>query len=288
MSWLRIITATLALAALAGCSTVRLGYWQAPNLLYWWIDGHADLDEAQSARVRQDIDRFMAWHRTEELPRYAELLRRWQAMVPHDLTADAVCRQYDELHQAWMRLAEQGSPALAALALQLDATQLAHLERHQRKQQESFAKDFIQGTPEQRLRRRMDRTLGRYKDLYGSLTPAQQALVQEGLAGSPFDPEAALQERRHRDDGLRQLIAQWQALPPGDAQLARATTEAAGWLRSLLPPAQATAAPMAQVLRHGCAQYAALHNSTSPQQRAHAVQALQAYEADFRALARQD
>lgn len=288
MSWLRIITATLALAALAGCSTVRLGYWQAPNLLYWWIDGHADLDEAQSARVRQDIDRFMAWHRAEELPRYAELLRRWQAMAPHDLTADAVCRQYGELHQIWERLAGQGSPALAALALQLDAAQLAHLERHQRKKQESFAKDFIQGTPEQRLRRRMDRTLGRYKDLYGNLTPAQQTLVKEGLASSPFDPEAALQERQQRDDGLRRLIGQWQAMPSDDARLARATTEAADWLRPLLPSNRDTAAPMAQVLRHGCAQYAALHNSTSPQQRAHAVQALQAYEADVRALTRQD
>src|SRR5690606_4368075 len=123
LSWLRIIAATLALAALAGCSTVRLGYWQAPNLLYWWIDGYADLNEAQSARVRQDIDRFMAWHRAEELPRYIALLRRWQAMAPHELTADAVCRQYGELHQAWVRMAEQGSPALAALALQLDATQ---------------------------------------------------------------------------------------------------------------------------------------------------------------------
>ena len=286
MSWLRIIAATLALAALAGCSTVRLGYWQAPNLLYWWIDGYADLNEAQSARVRQDSDRFMAWHRAEELPRYIALLRRWQAMAPHELTADAVCRQYGELHQAWVRMAEQGSPALAALALQLDATQLAHLERHQRKQQESFAKDFIEGTPDQRLQRRMDRTLGRYKDLYGSLTPAQQALAREGLISSPFDPEAALQERRRRDEELRRLIGQWQALPPGDARLERATTEAANRLRSLLPPAEATAAPMAQVLRHGCTQYAALHNSTSPQQRAHAMQVLQSYEADFRALIR--
>ncbi|MBW8313692.1 MAG: hypothetical protein K0M73_02215, partial [Hydrogenophaga sp.] len=40
-----------------------------------------------------------------------------------------------------------------------------------------------------------------------------------------------------------------------------------------------------QLVQSGCAQFIALHNSTTPAQRAHAVQTLQAYQDDLRALA---
>ncbi|MDX9969892.1 MAG: hypothetical protein RBS47_12790, partial [Hydrogenophaga sp.] len=55
LTWLRIIAASLVLLALGACSTVRIGYGQAHNLLYWWIDSYADLHDGQSSQVRQDI-----------------------------------------------------------------------------------------------------------------------------------------------------------------------------------------------------------------------------------------
>lgn len=267
---------------------MRVGYWQAPNLLYWWIDGHVSLNEAQAARLRQDIDRFMAWHRTDELPRYIDRLRHWQSLADNDLTADTVCEQAEALTQHWARLGEQGSPALAALALELDDAQIAHLARHQRKQQERFAKEFLRGTTEERLQRRLERTADRYEDLYGTLTPAQLARVKAGLAASPFNPEAALVDRQLRDERLIGRIRQWQALPAGEARQARAAQETAVWLRWTLPSSREADAPMAHVLRHGCEQFAALHNSTDAKQRAHARRVLQGYEADLRALLRQD
>ena len=47
---LRIIVALLLLtpALLTGCSALRFGYNQAPELAFWWLDGYADFDEVQS------------------------------------------------------------------------------------------------------------------------------------------------------------------------------------------------------------------------------------------------
>lgn len=287
LSWPRIIAAALVVTYLSGCSTLRLAYWQAPQLLFWWIDAHVDLDEVQAAQVRTDIDGLAAWHRAEELPRLARLLHHWQELAPHDLDAGTVCRQYEAWYDAWGRLAARAGPSLAALALGLGEAQLAHLQRHQHKQRDNFVREFLDGTPEQRLRRRVARALERYERLYGPLDATQRSLVRDGLARSPFDPEAALRRREERDAALLALVRRWQAMPAAsDARLALAATEATAWLRDALPPAGDAPHPLAATLRHGCASLATVHNATSAAQRAHAVQVLRAYEADLNALAR--
>ena len=61
------------------------------------------------------------------------------------------------------------------------------------------------------------------------------------------------------------------------------------WSQRLLDsPAPGYAAYSAALVKDGCAQFAALHNSTSAEQRARAVGVLRGYEQDMRALARQD
>ncbi|MCX7224461.1 MAG: hypothetical protein NT071_02345, partial [Burkholderiales bacterium] len=50
----RIIGLLLALL-LSGCSALRLGYSQAPELAYWWLDSYFDFTEAQTTRVRADL-----------------------------------------------------------------------------------------------------------------------------------------------------------------------------------------------------------------------------------------
>ena len=93
--------ALLALAGLvvSGCSMVRLTYDQAPNLLYWWIDGYVDVGGEQTPKLREGIDLWFAWHRRTQLPEYAALLVRAQREVGEPTSASAVC--------AWQAEAER-------------------------------------------------------------------------------------------------------------------------------------------------------------------------------------
>ena len=72
----RIIARALVLGLLSlvlvGCSALRLAYNQAPSLSYWWIDGYADLNEAQTGQMRRDIDAF-----------FADLVGREPTLPPH-------------------------------------------------------------------------------------------------------------------------------------------------------------------------------------------------------------
>ncbi len=289
----RALAAVAGALLLAGCSALQLGYNQAPSLMYWWADGYADLDDVQSTRVRQDIDRFLAWHRQSELPAYADRLRQWRTLAAGDLTAEQVCAQGDALRSAASRLIERGHEPLARLALSLSPEQLQHMERHQAKGNEDFEKDFLRGNALQRLERRLERAVDRYETLYGSLSSAQVALVRQGLQDSPFDPVRTLADRRARQAELLGLIRQLQASPAGraagDGPAPRAAAQALqAWLQRGLFASPAAGGDAAGWVRHGCQAFATLHNSTSPAQRAHALQELRRYEDDLRALAAQD
>ena len=57
---------------LAGCSGLRLTYGQGPLLAYWWLDRQVDFSTEQAPRVREALTDWFAWHRSTQLPDYAQ------------------------------------------------------------------------------------------------------------------------------------------------------------------------------------------------------------------------
>ena len=69
------------LSACSSATLTRLAYNNAAMaysnlgpMLTWMVDDYVDLDGAREDWVRVRIDRVLAWHRAEELPRYRALL----------------------------------------------------------------------------------------------------------------------------------------------------------------------------------------------------------------------
>ena len=296
----RIIALALWLAAatllLGACSATRVAYNQAPNFAFWWLDGHVDFTDDQSPQARADLDRFFAWHRSAELPLYAQRLAQWQALAQKDITAEQACREFEAVRGSFQRMSERGAVPLTTLALQLTPEQLQHMQRHQSKGDENFAKDFLRGTSAERLERRLDRAIDRYETLYGTLNATQRQQLGVGLQQSAWDPQRTQAERQRRQASMLQTIREVQAshaaaftasgarTPPPEA-----VTALRRWSERLVnSPTPGYAAYSAALVKDGCTQFATLHNSTSPEQRAHAVGVLKGYEEDMRALAAQD
>lgn len=296
----RIIARALLLALLAlllgACSTVRLAYNQAPNLAQWQINSYVDLTSEQSGPTRADIERFFAWHRSAELPIYAQRLTQWQTLAQQDITAEQACREVDALRASFDRMSERGVVPLTTLALQLTAAQLEHMQRHQAKGDGEFAKDFLRGSPAKRLDNRLERAIGRYETLYGSLTEPQRQQLKTSLQQSAWDPQRTQAERQRRQAAMLRTIREVQAAhgaafatsgsrtPPPDAVAALRN-----WSQQLQnSPTPGYPAYSAALVKDGCTQFATLHNSTSAEQRAHAVGVLKGYEGDMRALMRPD
>ena len=275
------------LLLLGGCSAVRIGYNQAPALAAWWLDGYMDFDGTQAPRIKDTLERWFAWHRTTQLPDYADLLAAAQLQVMQPATPQQVCRWADDLRTRLGTALAHGLPMAADLLPILKPEQLAALERRYRKSNREFEEDFLQ-QPDERLKASVKRTIDRAEMLYGRLDERQRQLVATGVAASPFDPAVWYAERQALQAETLQTLAR---LTAGGPARADAASNLAGLQalaqRVLRAPPGAYRDYQQRLTDYNCAFIARLHNSSTTAQRQAARGKLKSWEEDLRALAAQ-
>ena len=279
-----LIIATLcaALAVLGGCSALRIGYSQAPDLAYWWFDGYVDFNDAQTPRVRDALAQWFAWHRRTQLPDYAAQLARVQVELSADTTPARACEWQGEVikraNVAW----DRALPAAAELVLSITPQQIQHLERRYAKANDEFRDDFLQADLRKRAERTLKRTVERAETFYGRLSDSQRARMSDALQRSPFDPDAWYAERVQRQKSVLQMLRRFNG--DGAAReplLAALRSQAEQMERS---PREAYRRYAERLTEFNCTFAANLHNATTPAQRRTAVGKLAGWEGDLRAL----
>jgi hypothetical protein len=286
---LRIIglAALLPLAGLlTACSVVKLAYNQAPELAYLQLDGYFDFSDAQTSRVKDELVKVQRWHRSTQLPAYSELLKKWQALLPGELDEAKVCSAANEVRNSLLAISAQSEPLVAGLAPMLDQQQLKFLQRKFARLNRDYQRDFIAGTPAERLEKRLDKAVSRAEMLYGTLEEKQLEVLRRQMALSAFDGAIALAEHRRRQQDALQTLA---PLIQGGATAAQAAPAVRAYFeRSINSPNPAYRSYQDRLTQDNCRTFALLHNSTTPAQRAKAVETLGNYARDFTILASQD
>lgn len=282
-SWFLRIIGLCALLLLASCSAVRLGYNQLPDLAYWWLDSYIDTTDAQTPRLRREIEALHQWHRTGELPEYVRLLQKMQRLAPGPVTPEQTCALFDELRERFDVLSARVEAPAVWLAQSMTPAQIQHLALKFGKTNAEWQDKWQRGTASERLQRRLKQTVERYEMVYGPLDPAQIQLLRAGLtrAGDPASVWWAERQRRQQD--ILQTLRQSSAAGMSPEAARAALHALRGRLTTAPDPAVRAANDAA--LRENCAVFARLHNATAPAQRARAVETLKSYEADFRMLA---
>lgn len=279
-----IIGLLYALALLAGgCSSLRLGYNQAPNLAYWWLDGYADFDAIQAQRVRGALADWFAWHRRTQMRDYADLLARAQAEAVADTTPERACQWWADVSQRVEVAAEQAVPAAAAVLVTLGPDQIERIEARYKERNDDYREEFLEPDPAKRRKEAVKRAIERAEGLYGRIDDAQRARIAGMTAESPFDAEIWLAERQSRQQDALKMMRALRAENAGRAQAETALRAYLGTIRK--SPREAYRRHSDQLTAYNCAYTAELHNSTTPAQRQAAVKKLKGWETDLRALA---
>ena len=280
-----------ALLLLQACSAIKLAYNNAPQFAYLWLDGYVDVRDDQSARVKEELDRFLLWHRIEELPKLAELLQKTQKMSTGSLTAQQVCGIYKEVRDRLNATALGAEPATLWLAGNLNAAQINHLATKLRKNSDQWRKDWQAITPAERFEKRLKANLERAEDFYGRLDDAQVAVLKASMASSHYDPALSDAERQRRQLDLLFTLRQLSGnLPNGAPKPGPAEAQAllrAYQARINHSPNAAYDSYAEKVNQESCAAMAQLHNSANPAQRERAMRRLAGYELSLRELAAQ-
>jgi hypothetical protein len=274
--------ALAALLGLSGCSTVKVVYNNSDDVIYWWLDGYADLQGDQKQFTRDSLTTLQRWHRQQQLPEYVALLKRMQTLAPNDITPAQVCAVTEEMKTSFVTLLRFVEPANTKLASQLKPEQLRSVRQRFDKTNKTWKEDWLEPNAENRLRHRIKLATNRLEDFYGRLEKPQRDALHKWLSESIFDPQLSYAERERRQaDSLQtfQRMAQEGSSTAQAQALLRGLTE-----RSFNSPNERYLAYNRELWLENCEGFAKLHNSTTSAQRQRMVEVLRGYEQDFKTL----
>ena len=267
---------------LTGCSALRLGYNNGPQLAWWWLDGYVDFSTEQTPAAKAAIERWFDWHRASQVPDYAATLASLQAQVLEPTTPAGACAWQDRLRSRLDPALDRAITEFADLLPGLGEPQFKHLAQRYAKGNAEMRDEFLQPDAAERLKESVKRTVKRAEQLYGPLDDAQVKLITSGVAASPFNPEMWVAERQRRQQDtlqtLRRLVAD---------KADRDTRVAA--LRALVARTERSAhaeyrAYQLKLADYNCGLAAQVHNATSAVQRLKARETLKGWEEDLRSL----
>lgn len=288
--WFRIITASLVAVSmsviLTGCSAVRLGYNNLPDIASWWLDSYIDFTDTQGPQAKVALQKLQTWHRKEELPAIAELLVQAQTLAPQNITPEQACKIWEAAQVRIESFVQESSRLAAPVVSQLSAKQLKHLEKEWATRNEDWKKQWVQGTPDSRIKKRVDLAAERFNSFYGDLNLEQRQVLKQQFLQSTWSPEASYQRRLKRQQ--EQLIA-LQAMSSEITKPAMPLPQVEKALQSLIlqsvrPKDAGDLSKQLQLEQQACQNLAQLHNTMSPAQRLKAQRKLKDYETDVREL----
>lgn len=204
------LAARAALAAvlllLVACSSTTFVYNRMDFLLPWYVNDYADLNGEQEQYLDELLAPFLAWHRSQELPRYIEILDEIDGTLDDPATAERVGEVAGHFEQAWLRLEDESLDWLLELGETLDDEQIQEFLDELWQQQRKFEKKYLARSDEQFRQDSYDNMLDSAKDYLGRLDKEQRALLQAASDDLRRSDSAWLTERAAWLDKLAVLL----------------------------------------------------------------------------------
>lgn len=273
--WLATLTLCLLLVSAGGCSLLKISYNKAPELIYWWLDGYLNFQDAQKAEIRHELAKLHDWHYRHELPAYLRLLEKMRGLAVTDIDAAQACEIVQDIRQFGRNLNSQSAAITAHLAPTLSTEQLDRLQQKFEKRNQEWREDWMDGSAEDRAAYRLKQAVKRAENLYGHIDQGQESQISAYIAVSSFDPKTSYAEILRREDSALQIL---RAIEHGQLTGTAANREITQFYNQLIDSPDRTYRQYLQTLtQESCRIIAEFHNGTSPTQRQKAVDKLQQY-----------
>ena len=86
----RLFITLLLLTMLSACSSTTFLYNRLDFLIPWYLGDYVDLDRTQKQLLKSELQPFLAWHRSEELPDYLGILDQIDDALAGEVTSEQV------------------------------------------------------------------------------------------------------------------------------------------------------------------------------------------------------
>ena len=82
--------ALIALLFLTGCSSTTFVYNRIDFLLPWYLASYVDFTSEQKQSLNERLIPFFKWHRTQELPKYVEIINSLEGLLDNEVKAEDI------------------------------------------------------------------------------------------------------------------------------------------------------------------------------------------------------
>ncbi len=175
---LRLSLLVLLLFSLTGCA-VKFVYNQLDWLIPWYLDDYVTLDPLQEVKFDAQLEGYLRWHRTQQLPEYADFLQ-WVAEASEDGFDRNEVDQIQLRSQAFADiLFRRLGPSMVELLQQLTDAQIEEMYVNFAAENDEFREKYIeQKVVKQRFKRGKD--IRKFIERWtGQLDDEQQLLIRE-------------------------------------------------------------------------------------------------------------
>jgi hypothetical protein len=276
--WLRYGMILLLSLLIAGCSSTQLAYRQLDWAIVWWVDDYVPLTEAQESRLEKRVTAHLAWHCSQELPRYNEWLTRLkQQTTQTPITEAQVSDLQGELFDAIDRLLVEITPTATQLLGSISGQQQADFAETLAEGQHEREQEYLEGSRKEQLQEREERTRERAETWLGELTEEQRQRIARWNTERGQQTQIWLEGRARWQQQLLRLLDR-RASPEFDEKLADLIQNSSAYKGETYQTMMADSRQALTLL------ITDLISLSTPAQRDHLRQEIDAVQEDFSAL----
>lgn len=202
------------LLCLTACSSTRFFYNRLDFFVPWYLGDYVSLDRSQDVLLQSELQRFLAWHRQDELPRYIELLQRAERSLDEPLTREQLVALTADAEQALDRLQDRALDWMLVLADALHQDQLDEFMDELREQQAEYEEKYLERDDADYRDDACERLQDNASRYLGRLQTEQKTRLAVGCASLRRSDSVWLAERAvwlDRLDAILQREPDWQA-----------------------------------------------------------------------------
>lgn len=175
---LRFSLVVLSSLLLAGCG-VRFVYNQLDWLIPWYLEDYVELERDQETLFEERLQSYLAWHRTDQLPRYSAFLHQVADRAEKGLTQEDIAHIEDQTEQFAQALMDRMLNDLIDLLETASDEQIEQLFQRLEQDNKEYRREYIEVSADKQKKQRYKEVIKYAERWTGRLSDEQVKQIGE-------------------------------------------------------------------------------------------------------------
>lgn len=174
----RILLVVTSILLLAGC-VFQTAYKQLDWATVMMLDRYVDLKSSQKDLTKANMQKLLAWHKQNEIPKLKALIQNVQAKPTNEITSSLLLAQWETLEASMWRTYDELEPYAYTFLRDLDKEQQAELLEYLNKKYQKRIDKYKKRSQEDRDERDLTNFSELVEYWVDDLTKEQEAILKQ-------------------------------------------------------------------------------------------------------------